>query len=141
MENPGTDVGVRDSDLLIAARKARLNAWAPYSGFQVGCAILDENGSIHVGANVENASYGLTICAERAAFFLAVSKGVRKIARVVVVTGAFPPATPCGACRQVLAEFGMDFKIGLGGLSGDALEWHAMADLLPRAFSFDPGPK
>lgn len=143
MDNAGltdsTVSGVTDRDLLQAARSARLNAWCPYSGYQVGCALLDAQGKIHSGANVENASYGLTICAERSAFFAAVSKGVRKIAKVIVVTGSETPAPPCGACRQVLAEFGLDFQIGLAGISGDGIEWHTMADLLPNPFIFS-GP-
>ena len=125
-----------DKQLLIAARLARQNAWCPYSHFQVGCALLDEIGRIHVGANVENASYGLTVCAERAAFFSAVGQGTRKIKRVVVVTGTQFPTPPCGACRQVLAEFGLDFQVGLAGITGDGIEWHNMANLLPRAFTF-----
>jgi cytidine deaminase len=133
----GEPVPFGDEALLHAARLARLNAWCPYSGFQVGCAILDGNGRIHSGANVENASYGLTICAERTAFFSAVVAGAREIRRVVIVTDAGKPTPPCGACRQVLAEFGLGFQVGLAGISGQVMEWHQMADLLPHAFTFD----
>lgn len=130
-----------DEALLQAARLARLNAWCPYSGFQVGCAILDKNGRIHSGANVENASYGLTICAERSAFFSAVAAGAKEIRRVVIVTDADKPTPPCGACRQVLAEFGLGFQVGLAGVSGRVMVWHQMAELLPHAFTFDASRK
>ncbi|MFM8930579.1 MAG: cytidine deaminase [Gemmataceae bacterium] len=133
LQEPGAD-----ASLLHAARTVRQKAWCPYSGFQVGCAILDEFGRIHVGANVENASYGLTVCAERAAFFNAVAQGARKIKRMVIVTDATQPTPPCGACRQVLAEFGLEFQVGLAGMEGDVTVWHSMADLLPHAFTFDP---
>jgi len=84
LDNPADSS--QDASLVQAARAARLQAWCPYSGFQVGCAILDGQGRIHAGANVENASYGLTVCAERSAFFTAVGAGARKIKRVVIVT-------------------------------------------------------
>ena len=126
------------ASLLDSARAVRLKAWSPYSGFKVGCALLDELGRIHVGSNVENASYGLTICAERAAFFSAVAQGARKIKKVIIVTDAASPTPPCGACRQVLAEFGLDFQVGLAGIEGDVLVWHSMESLLPNAFTFKP---
>ena len=92
-----------EEERLVAAAKAvRTKASAPYSRFHVGAALLAEDGSIHTGCNVESASYGLTVCAERTAVFKAVSEGVRKFRAVAVVTGADSPTPPCGACRQVL---------------------------------------
>ncbi len=121
--------------LLLAARKVRRNARAPYSKFQVGAAVLDERGRIHVGCNLENASYGLTVCAERNAVAAAVAAGARNIRAVAVVTAARPVATPCGACRQVLAEVGGPaLSVVLAGPVGKAQKVHALADLLPEAF-------
>ncbi len=94
-----------DGDLIDAARRARLNAYAPYSTFRVGAAALTADGQIFTGANVENASYGLSHCAERVAIHQAVAAGHREIRTVAVVTGGHQPAMPCGACRQVMAEF------------------------------------
>jgi cytidine deaminase len=90
--------------LLAAARAVRRRAHAPYSKFRVGAAVLDERGRVHAGCNVENASFGLTVCAERNAIAAAVAAGAKRIRAVAVV--ADPVATPCGACRQVIAELG-----------------------------------
>ena len=119
--------------LVSAARAAQTRAYAPYSNFRVGAALESESGDVYVGCNVENASYGLTICAERAAVCAAVSAGAQRFRRAVVVSDADPPAAPCGACRQVLAEFGRDFRIEAVGPRGTAT-W-TMAELLPAAFS------
>ncbi|MGF1466962.1 MAG: cytidine deaminase [Sandaracinaceae bacterium] len=94
-----------------AASDARDRAYAPYSGYRVGAALLGEDGSVHVGANVENASYGLSLCAERAALAAAVVAGVRRFRGLVVVTGGPTPGTPCGMCRQALAELGPPFEV------------------------------
>lgn len=121
------------SDALVrAARAVQQHAYAPYSGFRVGAALEAEDGSVHVGCNVENASYGLSICAERAAVAAAVSAGARRFRRAVVVSDSDPPAAPCGACRQVLAEFGNYEVTAVGG--GRALQWR-VGELLPVAFS------
>ena len=118
--------------LVEAARAVQQEAYAPYSRFRVGCAIEAEDGRVFIGCNVENASYGLTICAERAAVCAAVASGARRLRRAVVATDADPPAAPCGACRQVLSEFGRDLIVtGVG--SGEAVHW-TMAELLPSAF-------
>ena len=120
-------------DMLVsAASEARKNAHAPYSGYCVGAAVLTTDGRIFVGCNVENASYGLSVCAERHAIAAAVSAGCRKFAGVAVVTQSDPPAAPCGACRQVLAEFG-DFPVILAGLDGSS-QTTTVRDLLPNAF-------
>ncbi|MSR01899.1 MAG: cytidine deaminase [Gemmatimonadetes bacterium] len=110
----------------------RQRAYAPYSGFQVGAALEATSGQVFVGCNVENASYGLTICAERAAVVQAVSSGIREFLRIVVVTGTEPPAAPCGACRQVLAEFGVDWVVEAVGPSSTK-RWR-IRDLLPDSF-------
>ena len=118
--------------LVSAARAAQARAYAPYSNFRVGAALESESGDVYVGCNVENASYGLTICAERAAVCAAVSAGARRLRRAVVVSDSDPPAAPCGACRQVLSEFGHDLRIEAVGPKGTA-SW-TMAELLPAAF-------
>jgi cytidine deaminase len=118
--------------LISAARSAQARAYAPYSKFRVGAAIEAADGTVFTGCNVENASYGLTICAERAALCAAVSAGAKHFRRAVVVSDVDPPAAPCGACRQVLAEFGLDLSIdGVG--SKRTVNWR-LADLLPAAF-------
>jgi cytidine deaminase len=120
--------------LVAAARAARKRAYAPYSKFQVGAAVVDERGRVHVGCNVENASYGLTICAERNAVAAAVAAGARAVRGVAVVTPTEPPGTPCGACRQVLAELARpDAPVFLAGPTGDA-ETTTVGALLPRGF-------
>jgi cytidine deaminase len=121
--------------LVAAARAVQARAYAPYSKFRVGAALESETGDIFVGCNVENASYGLTICAERAAVCAAVSAGALRFRRAVVVSDSDPPAAPCGACRQVLSEFGRDFRIDAIGPRASA-SW-TMAELLPAAFGRD----
>jgi cytidine deaminase len=122
--------------LLAAARAVRLRAHAPYSHFQVGAAVLDERGRIHVGCNVENASYGLTVCAERNAVATAIAAGALDFRAVAVVTGAEPPASPCGACRQVLSEFADgDVPVLMAGTRGQAHVKLTVAELLPAAFN------
>ncbi|HKC47942.1 MAG TPA: cytidine deaminase [Gemmatimonadales bacterium] len=121
------------ADLVRRAREVMQNAYAPYSNFHVGAAIEAADGTIHVGCNVENASYGLTICAERMAVGAAVAAGKRSLKRVAVATAVEPPATPCGACRQLLAEFGLDLEIVAVGPSSER-RWK-LRDLLPEAFT------
>jgi cytidine deaminase len=121
------------SDLIARARAAMKNAWAPYSNFHVGAAIEAADGAVHVGCNVESATYGLTICAERMALGAAVAAGARKLTRVVVTTEVDPPAAPCGACRQLLAEFGLQMEIVAIGPASER-RW-TLAQLLPDAFT------
>ena len=118
--------------LVAAARMAQGHAYAPYSHFRVGAALEAMDGTVYSGCNVENASFGLTICAERAAVFAAISAGAQRFRRAVVVSDVDPPAAPCGACRQVLAEFGLDLPIeGIG--SSRSVTWR-LSELLPVAF-------
>ena len=119
--------------LVARARAAMRNAHAPYSEFQVGAAIEAADGTIHVGCNVESASYGLTICAERMALGAAVAAGATALRRVVVTTDVDPPAAPCGACRQLLAEFGLDLEVIAVG-PGSERRW-TLRQLLPDAFT------
>ena len=120
--------------LRAAAVEAMHRAYAPYSRFPVGVAGLVDDGRVIVGCNVENASYGLTICAERNAVAAAVAAGAHRLQAVAVVTETRPPGTPCGACRQVLAEFGGDdLVVMLASPTGPADETRLGA-LLPRAF-------
>jgi cytidine deaminase len=116
------------------AREAAAHAYAPYSGFAVGAAVLTDSGEIHSSANVENASFGLSNCAERNAIFQAVAHGARKLAALAVYTPTLGLTTPCGACRQVLSEFGADAII-ICCSDDDARERRfALTELLPAAF-------
>lgn len=126
-------------DLLAAAAEARKNASAPYSGFQVGAALLAEDGRVFGGCNVESASYGLTVCGERTAVFKAISEGVRRFRAVSVFTGAETPTAPCGACRQVLWDQCRDIDVIMGTENG-AFVRTRLSDLLPRPFEFG-GPE
>jgi cytidine deaminase len=119
--------------LVIAARAARENAVATFSGFKVGAALEAEDGSIITGCNVENATYGLTICAERVAMFKALSEGHRRFTRIAIVADTEAPTPPCGACRQILWEFGGDLEVTLANLTGEK-GTHRLKDLLPLPF-------
>jgi len=119
--------------LVAQARAAQAQAYAPYSRFPVGAALEADDGRVFVGSNVENASYGLSICAERMALGAGVVAGARRFRRLVVVTAVDPPAAPCGACRQYLAEFGMDLEvIAVGPVQ--QRRWN-LAALLPDPFT------
>lgn len=120
--------------LLELAIEARKNSYSPYSNFPIGAALLCKNGEIYTGTNVENVSYGLTNCAERTAIFKAVSEGVREFDTMVVVADTERPIPPCGACRQVILEFGEDIQLVLANLKGDYQEYQ-IKDLLPGAFN------
>ena len=123
-----------DRDALVtAARAARENAVAPFSGFKVGAALETADGTIVTGCNVENATYGLTVCAERIAMFKALSEGHRSFTRVAVVADTADPTPPCGACRQILWEFGGDLEVFLANLTEHKGSFR-MKDLLPVPF-------
>jgi len=122
-----------DAALCAAALAARENAHAPFSKFRVGAAVEDDAGRIHTGCNVENSTYGLTICAERVAVFKAISEGARKFQRIAIAADTETLTPPCGACRQILWEFCGDLQIILVNLKGDS-EVLQLKDLFPRAF-------
>jgi cytidine deaminase len=120
-------------ELIEAARRARENAYAPFSHFQVGAALRTPAGRVIGGCNVENASYGLTICAERVAIFKAISEGEREFDAIAVVTDADRLTPPCGACRQIIWEMCGNVEVVLANLKGQ-VEVHRMKDLLPLPF-------
>lgn len=119
--------------LVAAARTVRLHAHAPYSGFQVGAALETDRGIIVTGCNVENATYGLTVCAERVAVFKAISEGLTKFARIAIVADTEAPTPPCGACRQILWEFAGDIEVILANLHEEKARYR-LAQLLPLPF-------
>lgn len=121
------------SDLVAAARRARRHAQARFSGFKVGAALETADGHIVGGCNVENATYGLTICAERVAMFKALSDGHRTFRRIAVVADTQAPTPPCGACRQILWEFGGDLEVVLANLRRETGRYR-LSDLLPLPF-------
>lgn len=125
--------GPQDAALVAAARKAAERAHAPYSGFAVGAAIACADGRIVTAANVENASYGLTICAERAAVVRALAEGVREFEAIAVACDTDDPVQPCGACRQFLAEFAPRLRVLAVG-RGPAVARARLDELLPGAF-------
>jgi cytidine deaminase len=122
-----------DQELIDAATAVRENAYAPFSDFRVGAALETEDGEIIDGCNVESASYGLTVCAERVAIWKAISQGKRKIKHIAVVADTEELTPPCGVCRQIIWEFGGDIPVILANLKGKT-EVVQMKDLLPRAF-------
>jgi cytidine deaminase len=130
-QKPAISVRTRQR-LIDASMDVRQRAYAPYSKYHVGAALLGANGKIHTGCNVENASYGLTICAERGAIMAAVGSGTRDFRAIAVATDN--GGSPCGACRQVLAEFGLDLIVYLVDKNGNAIDT-TLRDLLPLAFT------
>ncbi len=122
-----------DEALIAAAQAARRHAHAPYSGFAVGAVVQTRSGRFYTGCNIENASLGLTMCAERVALFKALSEGERDFRAVVVATGSTVPTPPCGACRQVLWEFCQDIRVIGVAARGATAEW-SLGTLLPVAF-------
>jgi cytidine deaminase len=132
--DPGS--GIRDpkiDELIAAARAVRENACADFSHFKVGAALETSDGTIITGCNIENATYGLTICAERVALFKALSEGHRKFRRIAVVAPPDAPTPPCGPCRQLLWEFAGDIEVILANLQGETGR-HRIAELLPQPF-------
>ena len=129
---PAADI---DEDALLgAAREVRQRAYAPYSGFRVGAALLDADGRVWLGANVENAAYPVTICAERTALPEAVVAGARDFVALAVVCDGDGPCTPCGMCRQVLYEFAPDLLVVCAGADGRRVRYVLGRDLLPDGF-------
>lgn len=126
------DITQADLTLLAFAREAQQSAYAPYSGFRVGAAVF-AGGEIYQGVNVENAAYGSTICAERAAASAAVLAGNKEFDAIAIVGDSDAPTVPCGACRQVLAEFNPAMRVIVGGMS-DAVDVYTLEELLPEAF-------
>jgi cytidine deaminase len=122
-----------EKELIEAATNVRENAYAPFSDFRVGSALETEDGEIISGCNVESASYGLTVCAERVAIWKAISMGKRKIKHIAVVADTEELTPPCGVCRQIIWEFGGDIPVIMSNLKGK-VETVQMKDLLPRAF-------
>jgi cytidine deaminase len=118
--------------LISLAQSVRLNAYAPYSNYAVGSALLAESGATYDGANVENAAYPTSMCAERAAIFKAISNGERNIVAIAVVTEN--GGSPCGACRQVLSEFGVDTVVIMVKEDGEVVLETTVQDLLPHSF-------
>ena len=122
-----------DNELIEIARQYRENAYTPYSHFKVGAAVLTASGKVYGGCNIENSSYGLTNCAERTAIFKAVSEGEREFAALAVIADTDGPCSPCGACRQVIADFRIP-RIIMANLKGD-VKTTTLGELLPFAFS------
>jgi cytidine deaminase len=125
--------------LLARARSALAHAYAPYSDFQVGAAVIDDAGRVHVGVNVENASYGLTTCAERVAIGAAVAAGARRIRAVAVTARRLHPITPCGACRQVIREFADEDAPVASDAEDGSLVVTTAGELLPGSFRLERG--
>jgi len=119
--------------LIKEAEKARKRAYTPYSKFKVGAAVLCDDGKIFTGCNIENASFGMSVCAERVAIFKAVSEGSTKFEAIAVIGDTDKPCSPCGACRQVISEFGEDIPLIMANLKGD-VKIKKIGDLLPEAF-------
>lgn len=126
---------MNSEQLINQAKEARNTAYVPYSKFQVGAALLTKEGTVFKGCNIENAAYSMTNCAERTAFFKAISEGHHEFSMLAVVADTERPVSPCGACRQVIAEFcAPDMKVLLTNLKGDIQET-TVAELLPGAFT------
>lgn len=123
----------RERELIDKAVEAKRKAYAPYSGFKVGAALLSRDGRVFTGCNVENASYGLTVCAERVALFKAVSEGAREFEAIAIACGKGPCA-PCGACRQVLFEFAPDLTVIMTDAEGKEVRVTRLSELLPEGF-------
>ncbi|MFW6022755.1 MAG: cytidine deaminase [Halanaerobiaceae bacterium] len=120
-------------ELINIAKEARKYSYSPYSDFPIGAALLTNDGDVFTGTNVENASYGLTNCAERTAIFKAVSEGFKKFKAIAIVADTERPVPPCGTCRQVIQEFGNDINVIMANLKGD-YQCYTINKLLPAAF-------
>jgi cytidine deaminase len=121
-----------DSELISQATVVRQQAYAPYSKFSVGAALLCKDGTVFTGCNVENLSFGLTNCAERTALFSAIAAGQRQFKKIAIVSDSQEPVSPCGACRQVMAEFASELEIVCANLAGEVFQ-SDLSTLLPRS--------
>lgn len=128
-----TEITQPDLALLAFAREVQENSYSPYSGFRVGAAVIAGDGEIYQGTNIENAAYGVTLCAERAAAAACVASGRTEIAAIAIVGDSEAPTTPCGECRQFLAEFNPEMRVVMGGRT-DAVSVMRLDELLPEAF-------
>lgn len=127
---------MNDTELLAAAAGAMENAYAPYSGFKVGAALLCADGTVYTGCNIENASYGACNCAERTALFKAVSEGKREFSAIAIVSSAGGETFPCGICRQVIAEFAPHIRVILQKKDNSAVSYK-FEEIMPYIFSLD----
>jgi len=127
---------VGDKKLISEAEKARKNAYAPYSKFSVGAALLSRNGKVYTGANLENSSFGQTVCAERLALYKAVSDGEKDFKKIAIVAPGAEPVTPCGICRQALFEFSPELEIVCANLKGKVKKY-TLKQLLPHSFKYE----
>ncbi len=125
-----------EKELLERAEEVQKNSYSPYSNFRVGAAILTEKGKIYTGTNVENASYGLTICAERVAVFKALSNGDSRFRAIAIVSDSEVPIPPCGACRQVLSEFSANMMVISQSSGGEVKRWF-LKEIFPETFEFE----
>ena len=127
---------MHSKELVRLAQEEMQHAYAPYSNFRVGAAVLAASGKVYLGCNVENASYGLAICAERVAIFNAISAGAKDLEAIAIMSSGEERVTPCGACRQVMAEFNPDLQLILADDKGNYQEY-TLAELLPEMFSLE----
>lgn len=123
------------TDLISEARAARENAVAPFSNYKVGAALVTKSGKVYRGCNVENCTYGLTVCAERVALLTALAAGDRSFTAIAVVSQSEDPATPCGPCRQLMWEFCGDIDVTIANLNGKRIDYK-LSELFPHPFSF-----
>lgn len=130
-------MSAQEKQLIDAAKTVLHKAYAPYSEFRVGAALLTEDGQMFTGCNVENSSYGLSVCAERIAVFKAVSEGNKKFTQLALVTETTSPAYPCGACRQVLSEFAPDLELLIASTKNTTIIRKRLGDLIPFVFGPD----
>jgi cytidine deaminase len=130
-------MSLSDNQLIQRAKDAQTHAYAPYSKFRVGAAILSEDDRVFTGCNVENSTFGATICAERTAVFTAVCQGVRRFTKIVIVSDSDEPVMPCGICRSVLYEFSPDMEVIAVGSTGK-VETANLSQLYPKAFHLTP---
>lgn len=136
LKNDAGAEGYPAEKLYALADAARENAYVPFSGFSVGAALLTADGKVYTGVNVENSSYGATICAERTAFVKAISEGERAFTAIAVSAGDVQESLPCGICRQFMYEFAPDIKV-ITGTSADALAVRTLGELLPLGFKLE----